>query len=457
MAIEQTTATQHDALDAVATFVSSTGYADLPEDVRKHAKYVWLDTVGAILGGSLQPEASTLARRLADERGSATILGRGFPRSQAMNAALVNGTAGTFLELDEGHLPLAHPAIYAVPAVLAVGEARGSTGKQLIEALVVSYEVTARLSWATRFLNGIHVHGCLGAVGAAIGVARLLGYDEPRVREAINVASCLNGATPSRAAVEGALVRNVYAGFSGHMGALIADLVESGFTGPRGGLSEVYTRFIGSSLDQERLVKGLGRGYEITSNYFKTHATCRHLHAPLDALRLALEGRQLRPEEVERVTVVGNSNAVRFVRTDPENPLAAKFSVPFAIATSIARNETGMDAFQQEAIDDPVTRALAQRVTVEEDSAFSGRWPYEQPARVEVATTSGETLVGQVNGPRGGQDSPVGYEEVREKFCHLTSAFFPGGRSAQAVDLFLRMEDTSRAGDLTAALRELAG
>ena len=456
MAIEQRTAAQHDALDAVATFVSSTGYDDLPEDVRQHAKYVWLDTVGAILGGSLQPEASALARRLTNERGSATILGRGFSRTQAMNAALVNGTAGTFLELDEGHLPLAHPAIYAVPAVLAVGEARGSTGKQLIEALVVSYEVTTRISWATRFLNGMHVHGCLGVMGAAIGVARLLGYDESRVREAINVASCLNGATPSRAAVEGALVRNVYAGFSGHMGVLIADLVESGFTGPRGGLSEAYTRFIGSSLDQERLVEGLGRDYEITTNYFKTHAACRHLHAPLDALLLALKGRQLRPEEVERVTVVGNSNAVRFVRTDPENPLAAKFSVPFAIATSIARNETGMDAFQQGAIDNPVTSALAQRVTVQEDSAFSGRWPYEQPARVEVVTTSGETFVGQVDGPRGGQDSPVGYEEVREKFCRLTSALFPDGRSAKAADLFMQMEDTSRASDLTDALRELA-
>ena len=456
MEIEETNVAQPDYLDTIAAFVASTDYEDLPEEVRRHAKYVWLDTAGVIMAGSLEPQPSALAKRLAHDRGSATVLRPGFPHCDAANAALLNGTAGTFLELDEGHRPSGHPAMYIVPSVLALAEANGATGKQLIEALVLAYEVSSRLSWATRLIRGIHIHGSLGVVGAAVGAARLLGYDAPRIREAINIASCLNGATPSLAAFEGALVRNVYAGFSGHMGVLIADLVESGFTGLFDGPSETYTKLLAHSFDPECLVDRLGEEFEISTNYFKLHAACRHLHAPLDALDQALGGRAVQPEEVKRVRVAGNSQMVACGRTSPVNPLAAKFSVPFAIATSIVRKNTGIEGFRHEAVDNPATRSLAQRVALEEDQSFSQVWPQENPARVEVVLTTGETLVGQVNKPRGDQPSPISYAEVKDKFSRLTSAIFPGGNAVHAMNLFLHMEEMPQASELTAALRELA-
>ena len=456
MATVEGTETKQHYLDTVAGFVASTGYDDLPEKVREHAKHVWMDTVGVVLAGSLEAEASALGQRLRDEGGRATILSPGFPRSNAINAALVNGTAGTFLELDEGHHPTGHPAIYVVPAVLAQGEATGATGKQLIEALVLGYEVTARISQATRFVKGVHTHGCLGVVGAAVGAARLMGRDASRIREAINVASCLNGATPFMAAFEGALVRNVYAGFSAHMGVLISDLVESGFTGPRDGLSETYGKIIGESFDPGRVVEGLGEEYQITSNYFKMHAACRHLHAPLDALEAALKGRVLRPEEVDGVTVTGNSNTVMCGRADPQNSLAAKFSVPFGIATGIARGSTWTDAFQQEAVDDPAARALARRVKVVEAADASRHGPHDHPARVEIRLTSGETLTGQVDRAIGDPSDPFSYEVVKDKFTRLTSATFPRGNVSRAMELFMRLEEMPRASDLTGALRELA-
>ena len=443
-------------LDTIADFIAGTSYSDLPEAVRVHTKYVWMDTVGAILGGSLEPQASALSRRFGADAGAATILGPGFPRSEPMNAALVNGTAGTFLELDEGHIPICHPAIYAVPALLAVGEDTGASGRQLIEALVLSYEITVRLNRTTDFISGMHPHGSLGVVGAAVGVARLLGYDAPKIREAINVAACLNGATPRVAAVEGALVRNVYAGFSGHMGVLIPHLVESGLTGLRDGLSETYTHFIAGGFDPARMVQGLGDEYQISSNYFKIHAACRHVHAPLDALGKALDGRRLEPQEVERVRVVGNSYMTRLARPDPENPLAAKFSVPFAIATAIVKDGTGMQAFQQDAVDDPAARSLAQRVTVEEDSSYTAGWPSRQTCLVEVTTTTGETLVGRVDNPRGEAVDPVSYRQVEDKFLGLTSPIFRGAEG-RAADLFKDLDSVRRASELTEELRRLAG
>lgn len=454
MAIQQKPTTQQDYLDTIAAFVADTTYDDLPEKVRLHAKYVWMDTLGVIMAGSREPQAAALARRLGKD-GGATILGAGFPRCDAQNAALVNGTAGTFLELDERHPPRGHPGIYTMPAILALAEATDATGSQLIEAQVLAYEFATRLAWSTRLIHGIHVHGSLGVVGAAVGAARILGFDASQTREAINVGSSFNAVTPGLAAIEGALVRNVYAGYSGHMGVVIADLVQSGLTGLRDGLTETYTNLIGSAFDPGPFTDGLGDDYNITTNIFKMHAACGHLHPTLDALESALAGRTFRADEVERVRVVGTNFVVEYGRTDPQNPLAAKFSVLFAVATRIVKNTTWVEAFEQPAVDDPVTRDLARRVTVEEDPAFTQRWPHEHPARVEVVTTSGETLRGEVDRPRGGPHSPFSYEDLKGKFSSLTSPFF-NGKEAQAIELFMHMDELPRAGDLTAGLQELA-
>ena len=457
MAIQEKTTARQDYLDVLANFVADTGYSDIPEQVRKHAKHVWMDTVGVIMSGSLEPENAAFAQKLSDDRGQSTILRQGFPRSDARNAALANGTAGTFLELDEGHHPTGHPAIYVVPAVLALGEKTGATGKQLIEALVLGYEVTARLSWATKFVPGMHIHGCLGVAGAAVGAAKLLGFDASRVREALNVASSLNGATPLEAALEGALVRNVFAGFSAHMGLLSADLVVCGFTGLRDGFAETYTRLIAHSFDPDRMVTGLGEDYQITSNYFKMHAACRHVHPPLDALAEALNGRSILPQEVEQVTVSGNASMVMCGRPDPANSLAAKFSIPFAVASSITRHTTGIDGFRMDAVGDEVTRELAQRVKMQEDSGYDARFPEEHPARVEIELTSGERLVGEVDDPVGDHASPISYEQLKGKFRDLTGPIFPSSNVDKAIDLFAGLDDLQKAGDLTAALKKLSG
>ena len=154
--------------------------------------------------------------------------------------------------------------------------------------------------------------------------------------------------------------------------------------------------------------------------------------------------------------VVGNSSANRLIRPDPENPLAAKFSIPFAIATAIARDGTGIQAFQQDAVDDPATRSLAQRVAVEEDPAYTAGWPSRQTCLVEVTTTAGETLVGRVDNPRGEAADPVSYQQVEDKFLGLTSPIFRGAEG-RAAELLKGMDSIQKASELTDELRRLAG
>ena len=444
------------ALDALADFAATLRYDDIPESTRLHSRYVLMDTVGAMLGGSTEVENVALIGRLALEHGEATVMARGLPPSTSERAAQANGTSGTALEQDEGHLPVGHPAIYTVPATLAVGEEIGASGRSVIETLVVAYELSVRLARSTRFDQGLHTHGSIAAVAAAVAAGRARGFGVDRLREAIDAAACLNGATPFFSANEGATVRNAYAGLAGYVGVLVSRLVESGFTGPRDGLNEVYTRLLGHGIDAGALTDGLGEGYEITTNYFKLHAACRYTHAPLDALQAAQNGRTLAPDEVREVRVVGNANAAMCGRHDPQNSLAAKFSVPFALATAIVNGHTGVEAFRQPAVDDAVTRDLARRVVVVEEESYTARFPSEQVAEVEVRLESGDVLTGAVTNPRGAEHDPVAYAEVERKFETLSAIALGHESQGKARRLILGVHTLPDVRELTAGLRALS-
>jgi len=117
-------------VEELARFVAETRCEDIPDEVRRHARLVLLDTVGVILAGSLRPEVAELRQRLATGAGNgATVYAAGWPSLDPRTAALINGIAGRSIELCEGlRLVSGQAAMQVVPAVLAVGEAAGSSG-----------------------------------------------------------------------------------------------------------------------------------------------------------------------------------------------------------------------------------------------------------------------------------------------------------------------------------------
>lgn len=367
-------------LDTLCRFLAGCRFEDLPPDVVLHAGLVVADTVAAIAAGSAEPEMAALAARLAAP-GPAAVIGTG-RRTEVGKAALVNGTAGTVLEMDEGNrFSRGHPAVHVLPAVLAMAEAEERSGRDALLAFVLGYEVGARLGGATRLRPTMHPHGTWGTVAAAVGVAKLAGADAETFRETLNVSSSLTLATSKRTMLEGGTVRNVYAGVSNAMGLLARDLVATGFSGERNGIASVFGAVVSDGLDTDALTAGLGESWQVARNYFKLHSCCRYNHATLDAL--AKLGR-IRPEEVAAVAVETYVYAAELDDKHPRNTLAAKFSVPFSVSTTIANGSSGLASFTAEAVRDPEVLALAGRVSVREDSALSARLPAERPARVTV-------------------------------------------------------------------------
>ncbi len=294
-----------DYLDQLVSYVCRTKFNDLPDTVVLRAKEVLADTLSVIAAGAQEEEVKALTKRVVDSQSKpvASLVGPG-TRTEPLKAALINGTAGTFLELDEGNqFGRGHPAIHVVPAALAVAEEGRRSGQDLLTALVLGYEIGTRIGIACKIRMSMHPHGTWGTVGAAVAVGKLMGYGEAAMKEMINVSSSLGLATSRKTMLEGGTVRNVYSGVSNFMGVLAHQLVQSGFTGEADGLKTVYGSVVSDTFSQEAMTDELGKRFEIARNYFKMHACCRYNHGTLDALEKILAKRPLKADEVQSVDV----------------------------------------------------------------------------------------------------------------------------------------------------------
>lgn len=446
-----------DYLDAIISYICKNTFDDLSQDVILSAKEVLSDSLGVIAAGSREEEVKGLISRIVHPGDSqvATLIGAGL-RTESLKAGLINGTAGTFLELDEGNqFARGHPGIHIVPAVLAVAEEKRLSGKEVLNALVLGYEVGARIGIACKIRMSMHPHGTWGTVGAAVAVGKLLGYNERAMKEIINVSSSLSLSTSRKTMLEGGTVRNVYSGVSGLMGILAWHLVESGFTGERDGLSTVFGSVVSETFVLEKMTEKLGERFEIARNYFKRHACCRYNHATLDAINTITaklpEGR-IQPEDIAKVEVMTYSLAAQLCDQNPRNMLAGKFSIPFAVATSIVHGDTGISSFSEQAVNDPNIRALAQRVEVVEAPELTAMMPARRPSRVRITLKDGRELDAESFVNKGDLEDPYTAEELQEKYYGLTDPIW-GHETAEKVHAkVMALEDVGDINEMTALM-----
>jgi 2-methylcitrate dehydratase PrpD len=416
-----------DYLEPFSRFAAELRFGALPADVRDQLGWILADTVGAIAGGAAEPEARALAAKQREVADGATLVGIG-RRVGADAAALVNGTSGTFLEMDEGNrFSRGHPAIHVIPAVMALCEENeDNDAERFLSALVVGYEVGSRLGAASALRGAMHPHGTWGTVAAAAACARVAGFDAAAMREAINVGASLSTATSKKTMLEGGLVRNVYAGLSNRSGLLALQLVQSGFNGERDGPGSLFGQIVSERFDTAELLRDLGQDWHLAHNYFKLHSCCRYNHGTLDAIDAIERRGELPPvERIAHVQVDSYAFAAELDDKAPRNTLAAKFSVPFAVATRLVNRSSALASFTWDAVRDPAVLALAQKVDVREDPAMTRRLPLERPARVVIRLDDGRSVSGEAGVNRGDDASPYSRDELRGKFMDLAQRVWP--------------------------------
>src|ERR1700722_3578876 len=204
-------------IEELAAFVAGARWEDVPDPVRHHTKLALLDTLGVILAGGERPEVRRLREQLTAGGGSgATVYARGWPTQDTRTAALLNGIAGRSIELCEGlRFVSGQAAMQVLPGVLAVGEQAGSSGAEILAALILGYDVAGRLAGGFTPRPLAHQNGQVSLLAAAAAGARLRGLDAAGVCRAMRIGTTLL-LTPSYTnAVAGATALNVAGGMSG--------------------------------------------------------------------------------------------------------------------------------------------------------------------------------------------------------------------------------------------------
>ena len=417
-----------DYLDTLSHFASNLDYSKLEPQVQDQVGWILADTLAAVAAGSAEPELRAIAKRQAagTPQHSAQLIGLG-QTSTPEAAAFINGTSGTFLEMDEGNrFSRGHPAVHVIPAALALSQERKATAESFLAAIVVGYEVGSRLGAASLLRGAMHPHGTWGTLGAAASCGRVAGLDDSDMRQTINISASLTTATSKQTMLEGGLVRNVYAGLSNRNGLLALNLAECGFNGERDGPSSLLGKIISESFQPDAVTQGLGHDWHLMRNYFKLHSCCRYNHGTLDAIdQMAAAEKLPQVNDIERIEVVTYHLAAELNDPAPTNTLAAKFSVPFAVATRLVNHSSALSSFTWDQVRNPAVLALAHKVSVAHDPAMSARLPMERPAKVTIHLKDGSQSVGEAGVNRGDDASPYTRAELRDKFMNLTGRVWP--------------------------------
>ena len=430
----------------IGRFSCNTRFEDLPSPVVERCKRLIADCFAIITAGNQSDEMRDLVSSYLKDAppGNSWVIGTSH-RAAPRDAAFLNGIASTWHDFDEGNtIAYSHPGSQTIPAAVAMAQELGVSGRNLLLAVVLGYEISARVGMAAKMRVSVHPHGTCGVIGSAVAAASMKGLDETRMRHVINVAATMAMATNRQAMLDEATVRNVYSGHSALAGLNAVQLVEAGITGQRDGIGFTYSSVIADGFDPQRMIAGLGQDWLLTRGYFKLHPSGRYSHAAIDALQAALatlpQGR-LDIADIARIEVRAFQMAALLSGKNITTAFGAKFSIPFALATILVHGRSGIDCFDAEAVANPLVQALIAKVDVGEEPAYTRAYPDKQQCDVVIHLNGGSTVRGHCEIMRGEPGNPHRPEEVEKKFYDLTVPVWGRKRAIDLYSALLRLDE----------------
>ena len=403
-------------------FVSDLAPNRVPEEAARIARIGFIDCIGVMFAGREEEPTRLLRDVLRPPAGPATLCFR--DTAPAPEAAWINGVAAHALDYDDVALR-GHPSTVLVPAILAEAETLDLSGRDMVAAYVAGYEVWAELARRESGYHhgkGWHPTGIFGAVAAAAACASLRRLDAARTAQAIAL-----GASQSAGLMAnfGTMAKPFHAGRSAHSGVMAARLAAAGFSAamdalehPQGFLAAVSPE---GRVDRESPADQLGQAWHIVASglSIKKYPACYCTHRAIDGMLDLVRERDVRPGDVEAVTVGLSENFATILRNHrPQTGLAAKFSIEFAMASAIIARRVGLSELTDAFVQRPDVQALMERVQVQANTDYDPASPGASVAdQVGIRLASGGTLQGgPVRRASGHADRPLSDRDLFAKF-----------------------------------------
>lgn len=431
-----------------AAFIAETNYDDLPEQVVMLAKERIMDTLGAAIAGSVNWEYAAQLREACKKLGSGecSVIG-GEKCYPAAHAAMINATYAHSVELDDGHKNAGcHAGAVVVPTALTMAQALGKSGKELITAVAIGYEVTYRIAShvnPAQINKGFHPSSNCGAYGAAAVAGKLMGLSEEQLANALGQAGMLASGT-MEATKSGQRAKCVQVGNAAYNGILAACLAQTGMEGCLTALEGPNGLFATQSenVDVEDVCRDLGKVYTIGDTYNKMYPSCRHAQPGIEAaLDLGVEHR-IDPADVAAVHIGTHKVAYELtgIIKEPKNSGEAKFSLAYGSAVALRRHRFGVADLMERSYTDPETLRLADKVTCEIDPDVQAVFPKKRGAKVRIELKDGTVYEKELYDLKGSPGNPVSIGELERKFMSSAGAAMPEIRAQQLLELLRDVE-----------------
>jgi 2-methylcitrate dehydratase PrpD len=441
------------AIASLSKFVTA---ASVPSEALDVAQGAFLDTVGVTLAGSVEPAARAMQKVAVSQAGAGSchIFGTDLSANAGW-AALANGTAAHALDYDDMcFVSLAHPSAPLVSALLALGEQTSASGKNILEAYVIGFEIEAvlgRLMNPKHYQNGWHCTSTIGTIGAAAACACLLELD------ASTTANCLAIAASEASGLKenfGTMTKPLHVGLAAQNAVHAALFAQAGLTasdraldGPQGFLIAMNSEH----LDCGNAFDTLTQRWEIleTGITVKLYPSCAATHPALDAVLDLRRQNQLTPELIESVEIEVDTVTPNLLIYDhPQTGLEGKFSMPFCVAAALVDGGVGLETFESR-VHDPRIRELLPRVAMRANPDIGQGAPALTQAQVTLRLRDGCVLSQRANGARGYPEHPASAAELEKKFTTCARRAISSTAASAALGHLRVLESLSDVHELT--------
>lgn len=460
-------------LGRLAEFAAGLSWDKMPSEVRQAAVYRTLDLISAAMGAVGDPLVEEMKQALLaldpqNRTQGVTLWGQPLERKWAVtDGAMLNAMLAHTLELDDVHpASKTHISASMIPAAWCLGRMLGSSGKDFLTAIVAGYEVAHRvgmaLGVAAHRKRGWHATATCGTFGVATACARLLGLDAEGTASALGLAGSQTTGVWAFLG-DGTNSKVLNPGQAAMTGLRCTYLARYGMQGPVHVLEAEDGGLLNAMSDGghlEKLTEGLGTTWEILNMDMKPYPCCRSAHAGIDgalSLRKAILGEGMLPLanaaqrildsvvslEAETYKIGYQQCAVSDGCLHPQNPLDAKFSLPFTLAGALLLGQVDQSLFTPEKVADPAIQTMLGRIRVREAADLTAAYPGHWSCRVKVQLKDGRVLEQFIQDPTGSYRKPLSEEAALQKAEGLLANVYPH-QAAQVARKLLNLPEAEK-------------
>ena len=436
-----------DVTKQIADFVVGSSYEEMPHDSVVAARECILDGLSCALAGSVEPVSKIINEYVREQGGNpqATVIAGGFKTSIAL-AALANGVMIHALDYDDNcfRLPL-HPSAVILPAILALGEMRHASGKEVLEGYLLGFEIAAKLGRIIQehyYNTGWHNTGTVGTVGAAVAAAKIMKLTRKQVQVALGIAASEAAGLRKNF---GTMTKPFHAGKAAENGVVAALLAKKGFSanesifeGPLG-----FCATLGGSEEAlNDMYKSMGSPYELESPgvTLKAYPSCFGTHKGIEGILSLKSEYGFKSDDIVEIEVETDPVLPQVLAYhQPRTPLEAKFSLEYCVTIAALDGRVGLQQFSERRLLDPHLQELLQRVKYVHVNGVQKRQA-EYAEKVTIRLRNGSTYNRRISVVKGEPRNPMRKEERMAKYHKCASLILGNGDTENLLALALDLE-----------------